>query len=546
MPRKVVQGPTTDTPSEPFRTSSVLVVSLGSRNLRIGLASNYLPKTMPHAIARRRRQRQTQTQKEELRDDLSETQILALNGARHALQLMRMGLRRTNVSQDQIKRFNEKVIPQQTMEPSPSEWSDVNENPPFLTGQSALDISPDEPYDLFWPIQRGRLARASERLFCELETLWRSAIVQSTNIDPQNFKDYQVVIVVPDSFSRNNLKTVMTVMLSRLHFAAALIQQESACTAYGAGVPTACIVDVGDEKTSVCCIEDGIVNPASRFILNYGGRDITDVLYQLMKQASFPYAACDVSNPFDAALLNSLKEAHCYLEMELYGIKSYNFDVECPGKRVVAYQMQLLDEVCLAPLAVFYPDLFPRVNDEELPANQYDSEDLLDDPYLTEPTGSKAARVGGGGLSSMTPSPMPTEEGVSMAVKHAMHESTKVSFPKTLLPLDAAIQTSIDTFPGDDVKRRLYGCILLVGGGLTFPGAAQVVQSRLQARLPHHFQLNQVEVIAKPKDLDPMLVSWKGGAILSCLDSARDLWIGHAEWATCGIRILREKCPFIW
>ena len=87
---------------------------------------------------------------------------------------------------------------------------------------------------------------------------------------------------------------------------------------------------------------------------------------------------------------------------ELYGIKSYNFDVECPGKRVVAYQMQLLDEVCLAPLvrgsfgqpsifviintlqAVFYPDLFPRVNDEELPANQYDSEDLLDDPYLTE------------------------------------------------------------------------------------------------------------------------------------------------------------------
>ena len=96
------------------------------------------------------------------------------------------------------------------MEPSPSEWSDVNENPPFLTGQlvmekklcvkrfqsfvfsvfsfEALDISPDEPYDLFWPIRRGRLARASERLFCELETLWRSAIVQSTNIDPQHFK----------------------------------------------------------------------------------------------------------------------------------------------------------------------------------------------------------------------------------------------------------------------------------------------------------------------------------------------------------------------
>ena len=55
----------------------------------------------------------------------------------------------------------------------------------------------------------------------------------------------------------------------------------------------------------------------------------------------------------------------------------------------------------------------------------------------------------------MTPSPMPTEEGVSMAVKHAMHESTKVSFPKTLLPLDAAIQTSIDTFRNIEIETVL-------------------------------------------------------------------------------------------
>eukprot|EP00118_Oscarella_pearsei_P014664 m.127161 g.127161 ORF g.127161 m.127161 type:complete len:128 (+) comp37920_c0_seq35:57-440(+) len=113
MPRKVAVGQATDTPSEPFRMSSVLVMGLGSRNLRIGLASNYLPKTMPHVIARRRKvaacqsaaRRPTAKAKPEdtIGGELEESQKEALSAAQLALQAMRMGLRRTNVSQDQVK-----------------------------------------------------------------------------------------------------------------------------------------------------------------------------------------------------------------------------------------------------------------------------------------------------------------------------------------------------------------------------------------------------------------------------------------------------------
>lgn len=33
--------------------------------------------------------------------------------------------------------------------------------------------------------------------------------------------------------------------------------QESVCATFGAGVGSACVVDIGDQKVSVCCVEDG-------------------------------------------------------------------------------------------------------------------------------------------------------------------------------------------------------------------------------------------------------------------------------------------------
>ena len=36
------------------------------------------------------------------------------------------------------------------------------------------------------------------------------------------------------------------------------------CSTFGCGQSSACVVDVGDQKTSICCVEDGLVIPGSR------------------------------------------------------------------------------------------------------------------------------------------------------------------------------------------------------------------------------------------------------------------------------------------
>ena len=54
------------------------------------------------------------------------------------------------------------------------------------------------------------------------------------------------------------------------------------CAAFGAGLSSACVVDVGDEKSHVCCVEDGVSNPFTRLTLNVGGSDITRLFYDLL------------------------------------------------------------------------------------------------------------------------------------------------------------------------------------------------------------------------------------------------------------------------
>ena len=78
---------------------------------------------------------------------------------------------------------------------------------------------------------------------------------------------------------------MVDVLLTRLKFGCVAIQQSSVCAMYSSGYISGCVVDVGDQSVSVCCVEDGISNPNTRLALNYGGNDITRAFWWLLKQA---------------------------------------------------------------------------------------------------------------------------------------------------------------------------------------------------------------------------------------------------------------------
>lgn len=95
------------------------------------------------------------------------------------------------------------------------------------------------------------------------------------------------------------------------------------------------------------------------------------------------------------------------------------------------------------------------------------------------------------------------------------------------------------------LRQRMLGCILLVGGGATNLGG-QLLERRL------HEELQKlagncgcpVEVILRPEGVADL--AWEGAKLMLNTDSIGDLWISAADWRRYGARVMRERAPFPW
>lgn len=113
---------------------------------------------------------------------------------------------------------------------------------------------------------------------------------------------------------------------------------------FGCGLGSACVVDIGAEKTSISCVDEGASQAATRVCLEYGGSDITILFQWLLNKCSFPYKECDLDNPLDFQLVNKLKEK-CHLNLDICGAQEHSFRVARPGKPILEYTLQFGDEL---------------------------------------------------------------------------------------------------------------------------------------------------------------------------------------------------------
>jgi actin-related protein 8 len=63
---------------------------------------------------------------------------------------------------------------------------------------------------------------------------------------------------------RLHAKELMSLVLNGLGFGSAFLVHDHVAATFGAGVPCATVVDVGDQKISVSCVEDGVSFPQTR------------------------------------------------------------------------------------------------------------------------------------------------------------------------------------------------------------------------------------------------------------------------------------------
>ncbi|XP_067383309.1 actin-related protein 8 isoform X3 [Channa argus] len=473
---------------EQIQSNFIIVIHPGSRTLRIGRATDTLPVTVPHVIARRHKQ-SGQTRYEDpwlLREGLSqkpESNEQRQNGLKMVDQAiwskkMSNGVRRTPVSPEQARAYNCQIRPAVLDSSSRIKWTSTAHHPPYLVGEEALYVNPSDCYNIYWPIVRGQLNVHSgpggslTGVLADLETIWSYVIQKHLDIPLKDLKD-------------------------------------------------------------------------------------------------------------------------------ISGLQDHEFQTRFPEAPALLYQVRLGDEKLQAPMGLFYPTTFGIVG-QKMTSLQYrsqgDSEDPHDEHYLLatqskQDQSSKSAadrkatsRPGGGldgemssqgGMGEMSDLPRGCGSGsggggtqgeIDLGPAHgeclmgsgeveepiSAHLSRKSAimsqFESKALGLDKAILHSIDCCASDETKRKMYSSILVVGGGLMFHGAQEFLLHRIINKMPPSFRrlVDNVEVITRPKDMDPPLIAWKGGAVLACLDTTQEMWIHQREWQRFGVRMLRERAAFVW
>jgi len=87
-----------------------------------------------------------------------------------------------------------------------------------------------------------------------------------------------------------------------------------------------------------------------------------------------------------------------------------------------------------------------------------------------------------------------------------------------------------------DVRKDLYGNIVMSGGTTMYPGISDRMQKEITALAPSTMK---VKIIAPPERKYSV---WIGGSILASLSTFQQMWISKQEYDESGPSIVHRKC----
>lgn len=533
---------------------------------------------------------------------------------------MRANKRRTLPnSKEMVVNYNRRTPPETISEhndPMRVEWTNIEpkDAPEYIVGEAALRI-PDysQPrYKLYWPIQHGWCNEKDydnkNMLFLDICLILEDAIKNQLALTREkDWGQYSCVFVIPDLYEKAYVTQILDMLMREFGFGRVCFVQESLAGTFGAGYTAACVVDIGAQKTSICCVEEGMCIENSRVNIKYGGADVTETFIKMMLFDHFPYDEINLNRRYDFLLAEELKKNVCTLNETNVSVQVFDFHLRASGQDTRKYTFKAYDEVILAPMGWFQPEIFDNsqklIGRRRLIGRTYD----LYDGQPNDPISAAQTEI----LAAISPAPVPSNTNGSFTANGALtvdvqstpsrsqpgnvinrlqdveatprssaaaspapdvaptpQAGTATPMPTgqnaiepnppaqpivndwddilPIYPLDDAIYTSITHAAKLDNRRftDFIGGILIIGGGSLISGVHSFLEERIQLKHPEHS--GSVLVGAPPRELDPQVVVWKGASVFGKLEATNDSWISRLEYDRLGSRIMTYKCMWNW
>ncbi|KAG9013422.1 actin-like protein arp8 [Tulasnella sp. 427] len=532
------------------RGSDVIVIHPGSRWIRIGRATDPFPVSVPHVLARKVKSTHTSPPQmvrllklngDEDAMDTDEVQEIAnpaevtecISTIRAALR-SRMEFYRIPYEDEGSQAaaaFNEAIVAEEidsSQDIYKVDWVTDNSEEELFVGHRVFRLADPSTagYEVRWPMYSNHLNTryytSRQEALNDIETIWSYIITQEMGIPRKQFKNFSAVLVIPDFFDKHTVSHMVDMLLNQLDFKRVCIQQEGLGACVGSGLNTACIVDIGAVKTSVACVEEGVLMSDTRMLLDYGGDDITEFLHDLLRDIKFPYRDIKLNRLYDLHVMDDLKARQADVAS-----RTYDFFVRAPERATAKYLLKAYDETIVAPMCIFEPKIIDFESKAKVNPKRWDLSGIDD-----------------GDLGSENPTPamiISTQHLLQMGQTIRGRPNIDVKFEAGKLPLDVAIFNSVRAAGNDRIKKFLQ-TVVVVGGTSLIPGAVHALESRLQAiAFPLVPNIERLQVLTTHPDLDPRVVAWKGVSIISKLDALNDLWVTKSDWDLLGHRCLRER-----
>lgn len=259
--------------------SQTIIIHPGSMYLKIGRATDINPIIDLNCIARKRRNGNIYSDQllpasigPASKDLIAELEEVRLQVS-HTLQscLQSDGRKRYATPPQQISAFNKRSIPEILTGIPESNWLEPNMD--FIVGEEVLKIAPNGQYNIHFPIRRGELNIHKNvngslmSVLADLQCIWEYFIQYKLNINLTELGQYKVALIIPAIYNRTHLKELTNLLLLKMGFGSCFLVQDHVAATFGAGLSYACVVKIGDQTTSISCVEDGVSHQNTRVCL---------------------------------------------------------------------------------------------------------------------------------------------------------------------------------------------------------------------------------------------------------------------------------------
>ncbi|TIC08703.1 actin-like ATPase domain-containing protein [Wallemia mellicola] len=545
-----------DVPPIGSKYDRILVLQPGSRYIKIGRSNDPAPLLIPSIIARKKRSNVSNGSDGMDVDESQSTRNVDewksnVEAITNEFKTRMRAFKLVGISNGQAQSvsYNQDAEPEPVpdhLDNNKVDWIDDSDDLPEVlvgddVGKCTWYVIPIKPspqvlkltdkakakYDISRPFFRGDLNTrdytSAQVLLGDIATLLSTIISKTFSFKMSDFKNISIALIIPNSYNSTYITEMSNVILNLIGCKQILLIQEANCATFGCGLSSACLVDIGAQKTSIACVEEGVVLPESRMELAYGGDDVTEFLHDLLKEAAFPYKEADLTKSWDWSIFEGMKEKVCNLNENDLAVILHEINVRKPDTTTTKYSTKIYEDSIKAPTCLFNPRVLEF--DKKLqPKNQLwgDSESTLD--------------IGSGN----------TSQAMQMSTMHLAGQkptgNIDVQTESSKVPLHIAIKNSIAATTTEERIKKFSQSIVISGGSSHLKGVGFGIESRLLGVLQSQFPfVDKLQIIPPPKDVEAMNLSWSGTSVLSKLEVSNELWVGQKDFNTLGLKALKDR-----